>query len=363
MAEKGLYIHIPFCNVKCKYCDFYSGPYSHDVGVRYVNAVIRELENYSHTKTDTLYFGGGTPTVLGEKNLNLLLDYVFKTFGPQKEATIEANPADDLYDIFKTVKDYGINRVSLGVQSGCDDELKILGRRHNTADVIKTVEDINKIGIDNYSLDLMLGIPNQTPESLQKSVEFLVSLNPKHISSYLLKIEEGTPFYKMQNELNLPDSDTSADLYLQAVELLEKQGFSQYEVSNFSQKGFEALHNLKYWNCEEYIGVGPSAHGFLDGKRYYYERNLEKFISHATPVFDGDGGTFDEYFMLKLRLTEGLNFAEFEKRYFVLPEMLKTKASEFSKLGLVNLTDSGLALTKNGFLVSNTIISELLSCI
>ena len=360
---KGLYIHIPFCVSKCNYCDFYSGAYSSDLFEKYVDAVIRELENYKGIKVSTLYLGGGTPTVLGERNLKKLLEQVFATFEISGEATLEANPADDLYDVFKTAKSLGINRISLGVQSAVESELKTLGRRHSAADVIKTVEDINKVGIDNYSLDLMLGIPDQTTKTLQKSVEFLVSLNPKHISAYLLKIEEGTPFFKMQNSLNLPDGDQAAELYLKAVDLLEENGFSQYEVSNFAKAGFEAKHNLKYWNCEEYIGIGPSAHGFLDGKRYYYERDLNGFIDNPTPVFDDDGGGFCEYIMLKLRLAKGLKFKDFEKRYFKLPKEFFAKAETFQKLGLVNLTEENLSLTKNGFLVSNTIISELLNCI
>ena len=363
MDKKGLYIHIPFCKSKCNYCDFYSLSFCEDTAKKYTDALIGELKKYAAYNFDTLYLGGGTPTVLGRENLETLLKCISENFGAFEEATLEANPADDLFETFKMAKHYGINRVSLGVQSGIDEELVALGRRHTTREVKKTVDDINRVGIENFSLDLMLGIPNQTEETLQKSVRFLNSLCPKHISSYLLKIEEGTLFYKMKEKLNLPDSDMSADLYLKAVAELEKYGFLQYEISNFSKKGYESKHNLKYWNCEEYVGIGPAAHGFIDGKRYYYERDLESFIKTPTPVFDSVGGGFEEYFMLKLRLVDGINLTELQSRFSKPTENLINKAKLLESAGYVVLKGNTLSLTKNGFLVSNTIISQLLDCI
>ena len=363
MCEKGLYIHIPFCKTKCNYCDFYSLNNINEYADKYIDAVIRELGRYSSFKANTLYLGGGTPSVIGPKNLARLLNAVNKKFGPFSEATLEANPGDNLTEVFKTAKNYGINRVSLGVQSGVDEELKILGRRHNTDDAKRTVEALHKVGLTNYSLDLMIGIPHQTESSLAQSVNFLTSLEPCHISSYLLKIEEGTPFFKMQNSLNLPDSDTAAELYLQSVNLLEEKGFLQYEISNFAKEGFEAKHNLKYWNCEEYIGIGPSAHGFLGGKRYYYPRSLEGFIKNPTPVFDCDGGGYSEYLMLKLRLKSGVDLAEFENRFSLSTSALIKKAQLFKNAGYITLNGNNLALTARGFLVSNTIISEFLNCL
>ena len=200
----------------------------------------------------------------------------------------------------------------MGLQSAVDIERKALGRRGGCDDIKRAIERAKKAGIDNISLDLMLGIPNQTEESLKKSIEFCEKSGAKHVSAYILKIEESTPFYRIKDSLALPDEDETCDLYLYAVSELEKSGFYQYEISNFSQEGFESRHNLKYWHCEEYLGIGASAHSFVDGKRFYYERSIDSFISGQPPVNDGFGGDEEEYIMLALRLSEGLIFEEFE---------------------------------------------------
>ncbi len=352
---KGLYIHIPFCASKCGYCDFHSACENDSIMDAYCKALAQELEKYKGEKIDTLYIGGGTPSLLGAKRLSQLLESVNKSFRFEGEATMEANPADHLYEVFSAAKEGGINRISMGVQSAIPEELKVLGRRHGCEEAQRAVADCRKAGIDNISLDLMLGIPLQTAESLDKSIDFIASLEPQHISAYILKLEKGTPLYKNRSHLPIADEDTTADLYLQAIKRLEALGFFQYEISNFAKRGFESRHNLKYWRCQEYIGIGASAHGFLEGKRYFYPPDTCAFIEKPTPLFDGEGGSTEERFMLGLRLTEGIALRDF-------PTLnLEAKARLYEKHGLCSIKNGRLALTKNGFLVSNEIIAEFLS--
>ncbi len=352
---KGLYIHIPFCASKCAYCDFHSACGDESIMDAYCDALLREMKAYEGTSVDTLYIGGGTPSMLGAERLSRLLEAINRHFPKIEEATLEANPADDLYEVFKTAKRGGINRISMGVQSGVEEELKVLGRRHRNSHAIKAVEDCLRAGIDNFSLDLMLGIPLQTPQSLEESISFISQLDPQHVSAYILKLEEGTPLFKNRGNLPLPEEDEVADLYLQMAESLESLGFGQYEISNFAKAGYESRHNLKYWRCEEYIGLGASAHGFLDGKRYFYPRDTEEFIKGMEPIPDGEGGTPEERFMLGLRLKEGVDIRTF-------PDIeIKAKSELFIKHGLCKIENQRLSLTKKGFLVSNEIIAEFLS--
>jgi putative oxygen-independent coproporphyrinogen III oxidase len=363
----GIYIHVPFCeNGKCPYCDFYSLTLTEELKERYIKAVERDLKKWSVSAkgriADTVYFGGGTPSLLKEDLARLFL-CVKKYFhvADNAEVTFEANPAGIDFDLLKVLRSAGFNRLSLGMQSAQDSELAALGRRHRRKDVAAAVENAHRAGFDNISLDLMLCVPNQTKESLKESVDFAASLSPRHISAYLLKIEPGTRFSDIKDSLNLPDEDTQADIYLTACELLESKGFLQYEISNFANKGFESKHNLRYWDCGEYLGFGPAAHSFFNGKRFYYTRSLEDYIIGAGPQDDGTGGTFEEYVMLRLRLRDGINETELKKRYGKDFSCFDTqKISLLVKNGLIQNEHGRLALTRKGFLVSNSIISELL---
>lgn len=362
MKPIGLYLHIPFCNGKCPYCDFYSvNPRSEKV-TAYVDALCKEIDK-SDNIYDTVYFGGGTPSLIGSDNIAKIMAHIKRT--SDCEATLECNPSDtgaveSSFD-FSVVAKSGINRISMGLQSADDAERKILGRRGGCDDVERAVARAKNAGIENISLDLMLGIPNQNAESLKKSIDFCKNSGAKHISAYILKIEEGTPFYKIKSTLSLPDEDETCDLYLSAVEMLEKAGYKQYEISNFSEKGFESRHNLKYWHCEEYLGIGASAHSFVDGKRFYYKRSIDDFISGISPVDDGLGGDNEEYIMLALRLSEGLVFDKYEKRFGkTVPETVIKKARELKKHGLLNIQDNSISLTVQGFLISNSVITSLI---
>ncbi len=362
MKPIGLYIHIPFCNGKCPYCDFYSVTPQCNTVENYVNALCREIDNANRIY-DTVYFGGGTPSLIGADNIAKIMSHIRRT--ENCEATLECNPSDtgalNSGFNFKKVAQSGINRISMGLQSSDNKERSALGRRGGCEDVERAVTRARNAGIDNISLDLMLGIPGQTAESLKESIRFCKEMKAKHISAYILKIEEGTPFYEKKELLSLPDEDETCDLYLTAVEELEKIGYRQYEISNFSEIGFESRHNLKYWRCEEYLGIGASAHSFVDGKRFYYERSIDNFTKGFPPADDGDGGDEEEYIMLALRLTEGLIFENFKNRFgHSLPESILNKADSLQKHGLIKIDDKSISLTVKGFLVSNSVISSLI---
>ncbi len=362
MKPIGLYIHIPFCNGKCPYCDFYSVSPEDETVTNYVNALCREIDKADGIY-DTVYFGGGTPSLIGSDNIAKIMSHVNRT--EDCEVTLECNPSDtgctdSRFDFYAVAKS-GINRISMGLQSADNSERAILGRRGGCNDVERAISRARSAGIYNISLDLMLGIPNQTAESLQKSILFCKEMGAKHVSAYILKIEEGTPFYARKSALLLPDEDETCDLYLYAVDELKKAGYNQYEISNFSHEGYESRHNLKYWRCEEYLGLGASAHSFVNGKRFYYERNIDGFISGQPPVDDGEGGNEEEYIMLALRLEEGLIFENYEKKFASpVPDSTIKKAKQLEKHGLVKVTENKISLTVNGFLVSNSVISNLI---
>ena len=358
----GLYLHIPFCKGKCPYCDFYSVAPQKGVTDSYVAALCRKISEENRIY-DTVYFGGGTPSLLGADNVALILSHIRMT--ENCEITLECNPSDtggkDSAFDFKKAAQSGVNRISLGLQSAVDTERKALGRRGGCEDVTRAIARAKAAGITNISLDLMLGIPNQTKESLLESVEFCKNSGATHVSAYILKIEEGTFFHKKKDSLILPDDDETSELYLEAVRALEAAGFAQYEISNFSKEGFESRHNLKYWRCEEYLGIGAAAHSFADGKRFYYERSIADFIDGKPPVDDGDGGSEEEYIMLALRLTEGLVFSDYESRFGKKPsDGIISEARLLEKHGLLTVDGKKIALTKQGFLLSNAVICRLL---
>lgn len=362
----GLYIHVPFCDGKCPYCDFYSMRGSEEHMEEYTNCIIGSLNNYGQTlnrSADTLYFGGGTPNLLGARRIASLVETAQKNFRlDHAEITLEVNPAEDLTEFLKAVHDAGVNRLSVGLQSADEAELRVLGRRHTAAQAGLAVEAAQRAGFGNISLDLMIATPGQTKESLARSIAFCAQAGVQHISAYLLKIEPHTAYYKMREQLVLPDEDETGDWYLYACEKLEKRGFIQYEISNFAKPGFESRHNLKYWRCEEYLGLGPAAHSFLNGERFYYDRNLRAFLDGCEPVRDGDGGGFEEYAMLALRLTEGLSERRCRERFgFGIPASVWDADRLYEKAGLTARTADGFRLTPKGFLVSNTLLAELLA--
>lgn len=362
----GIYIHVPFCeNGKCPYCDFYSVIPDSNMLSLYVGEVKKRIAFWSEKAAgrtvDTIYFGGGTPSLLKTALADILYS-VKSAFSvtDSAEITFEANPSLDR-KILKPLKAAGFNRISLGMQSANPRELELLGRRHTPADVESAVKEAKNAGFDNVSLDLMLCTPEQTRESLLSSIEFAASLKPKHISAYLLKIEPGTKFYRIKDTLALQDEDDTAESYLFACEELEKRGFEQYEISNFAAPGFESRHNLKYWNCDEYIGIGPAAHSFFDGRRFYCGRSLKEFLNGDKETADGDGGSLEEYCMLRLRLASGLIERDMQNRYRCGFEKLnRSNLVLYRQNGLIEHSPERIRLTKKGFLLSNAVISGLL---
>ena len=365
MKNIGLYLHIPFCKSKCPYCDFYSFSGKDAQKDEYTQVLKDRIVSSVSTlqyKGDTLYIGGGTPSVLGAKNLATLVNACNSGFLTDTvEITVECNPYGLGEDFFKVLYDCGVSRISLGFQSAVDSERRILGRLSDRNQVEIAVKTAQKVGFENITLDVMLGVPNQTEKSLSETLDFCTSLGVPHISAYMLKLEENTHFYKNQHKYNFPDDDLTADLYLQMCETLENQGIMQYEISNFAKKGFESQHNLKYWHCEEYLGLGPSAHSFLDGKRFYFDRDFQAFMNGNSPIDDGFGGDFTEYAMLNLRLVEGLNENKvFERFGHSIPKELYEKSQIFIDNGYMLKNQNGLALIRKGFLLSNTILSNIL---
>ncbi len=371
----GIYIHIPFCLSKCRYCDFYSTS-SHDVSMldEYVSALCRDIRGYEfpdgsdkleYLPADTVYFGGGTPTLLNPDAFNSVLSALREKFGICEDAEIscECNPKTaDLEKLF-AMRRLGINRLSIGAQSACDDELLMLGRAHGFDDCKRIVREAREAGFDNISLDLMYGLPNQTLEVFLNSVDEISALSPEHISSYCLKIEEGTPFYRMRDTLSLPDEDEVCLMYLEMTKKLAEKGYGKYEISNFSLKGRESRHNLRYWECEDYIGFGPSAHSFVGGVRYENARDLCAYISgcdvreNSYRVSEKEAA--EEYIMLGMRLSAGVSASQFERRY---RRSFEKYASVFEKFApeFVSTDRERYKFTDRGMLVSNYILSDVL---
>ncbi len=374
----GLYIHIPFCKQKCTYCDFYSLPGSESQMDGYVDALcahLAELAPYAAGYlADTVYFGGGTPSFLGEKRLVRILKTAAKKYHIAKDAeiTLEANPdsAGD-WKTLKALRRAGFNRISLGMQSACGEELREIGRVHTAEQTAAAVEAIRRAGFQNLSLDLIYGLPRQTMERWQENLAAAAALEPEHLSCYGLKVEAGTPLFACREEVELPGDEAQADMYLYTVEYLTGQGYGQYEISNFAKEGHASRHNLKYWTLGEYMGFGPGAHSDLGGTRYAYERDLEGYIrgvreggpllaeNDRIPPMDRD----IEWLMLGLRTVYGLDPKVFENRFRRRFRCFLPLLEECREAGYAVYQEGRWHLTPQGFLVSNQIISRLLDAL
>ena len=357
---ESVYIHIPFCKKKCKYCSFVSFP-REEIITGYVYSLLKEItENYQGEKLNTLYFGGGTPSLLP---VDLITKIVKKfNFHPEAEITFEANPDDLTLPYIENLKKLGINRLSIGSQTFDDNILELIGRRHNSAQIETAVKLAKQAGFENISIDLIYGLPTQNIEKLKIDMEKAVELDVQHISTYGLKIEENTAFGKNPPK-ELPDDDTQADMYELIHGFLENNSFYQYEISNFAKKGYESRHNLNYWNNDEYYGFGVSAHGYVDGIRYSNFTTLEKYMENPTLHEFGKFLTqkekLEEEIFLGFRKTEGVNInkinehfdIDFEKKY---KDILTKYSDYFIK------TNEGYAFNLKGMLVSNIILAEFL---
>ena len=372
----GIYVHVPFCRSKCQYCDFYSITDKNDRLMEdYMDAVcdhIRETGDLCPDyQVDTIYFGGGTPSFFGADGIAAILTTIRKNFdvAGNAEITFEANPDSVTPRLLRRLRGEGFNRVSLGVQ--CDDDriLEKIGRPHTYQQAVQAVKAIRRAGFKNLSLDLIYGLPGQTLEMWENTLKNVISLKPEHISCYGLKVEEGTPLYQCRDYCNLPDDDMQADMYLSTVDILRGKGYRQYEISNFCKRGYESKHNIKYWTGGEYLGFGPDASSDFAGKRFKVIRDLRGYVSgiqnrgqvleeiQTVPNRERAG----EYLMMRLRTTMGVSGAEYEKKFLMPFAPLEAALEQCRQRGHALRAEGGRwRLTAEGFLLSNSIISDLL---
>ena len=369
---RGLYVHIPFCVRKCNYCDFASfSDVSDNTRREYINQLIFEIEEYKREepiKIDTVYFGGGTPSLLSPSEFSRITSSIRKVFSLScdTELTLEVNPGTLTEENLKGFIDSGVNRVSIGMQSIHENELKNLGRIHTFLDFQKCYEMVLKSGIDNISVDLMYRIPSQTIKSLNETLSYLLKISPSHISAYSLILEEGTPFFDKRDSLILPSEDEECEMYRMICETLAKGGYNHYEISNYAKDGKEARHNTKYWQGEEYIGVGLSAYSYFEGVRFGNSRKLSEYLSESnkdyrvSEVIEDSDRAF-EYAMLKLRLSDGFSLSEYSRLFGV--DFLDGHGQNLNKYiegGYLEIKGDRIHLTESGFYISNTILSDIL---
>ena len=379
MKGLGIYIHIPFCVSKCKYCDFYSLSGVDEQGKdRYVQALCCHMSEYKlqakNYVVTSVYFGGGTPSLLTEKQLKTIMKSVKKNFrmSSRCEISMEVNPGTVDQEKLKAIKKLGVNRLSIGAQSFNDVELITCGRIHTHGDIYDCVNAARNAKFDNISLDLIYGLPGQTKESLFDNLKNAFELKVDHISLYGLKIEDGTPFWYDRHNLSLPDEDTESEMYFECVEKLRHAGFRQYEISNFAKRHKACKHNLRYWNCDEYLGFGPAAHSYFGGKRFSFKRDVrlytdsfdEKVKVNETLVDEyvdiPPQARIAEYVMLRFRLFEGLNLAKFQKRFGrSFEELYYDKMRPYINSGHIVKTKTGYAFSLSGMYVSNYILSRI----
>lgn len=372
----GIYVHVPFCRSKCEYCDFYSlpGARNKDLMEDYVNAVIAHIRESAAGargyEVDTVYFGGGTPSFLGAAGLSRIFAEIDRRYNVSRDAevTLEANPDSVTLAMLTQLRRTGFNRISIGVQSDLDEQLKALGRPHNYKQAQLAVQHARRAGFDNVSVDLMFGLPNQSREQWMQTLRNVIDLKADHISCYGLKVEPGTRLYEYRDCANLPDDDAQADMYFYAVETLEEFGYRQYEISNFARDGYISRHNMKYWMGDEYLGFGPCAASDFAGKRFTVEPNLQKYIDgirnkgvvlsecDTVPLRERAG----EYLMLRLRTVDGVEAEEYTRTFLLPFAPLEKVLSKYRKEDCAAIQNGRWRLTPKGFMVSNTILVELL---
>ena len=366
----GLYLHIPFCLSKCRYCDFCSFPRTDtETMAAYTRELCRRLEAHAPLckdyVVDTVYLGGGTPCLLPLSEMERIFSTLRACYSLSGDAeiTCECNPAATDRAYLRALRTMGVNRLSIGVQSAHENELRLLGRAHSFGDVKKLFDDARAVGFDNVSADLMYGIPDQTLESFASSIDAVCDLSPTHISSYALSIEEGTPFFAMQDRLSLPDEDTEFAMYELLERTLAARGYARYEISNFAKPDKESRHNLRYWKGEEYLGFGVAAHSDFGGARFGNSREFAAFLRGeditAEYGVSSKEEREEEYVMLRLRLAEGIDLDAYQKRtgksfaerYPNVPSLLRD--------GFLQETNGRIAFTTRGFFVSNAILSDM----
>lgn len=364
---KGIYIHIPFCKKKCEYCDFVSFTGIENKIDEYLDALISEMGEYRGGDIDTIFIGGGTPSVLLPEQIERLCAAVRDNFNiaDDYEWTIEANPGTMTESRVRAMLGGGINRISVGVQSFNDRELEACGRIHNAETAYRTINELHQWGFRNISLDLMASLPYQTEESFVKTLKTAMELPIKHISIYSLIIEDGTSIKKKYDDgiYEMPDEDNDRELYRRTRELLDEYGFWRYEISNYAMPGYESRHNLKYWNCEEYIGVGAAAASYLDGARYSNTTKLSEYIkgnyrSGEREILTSED-KMGEFMMLGLRKIKGISAEDFRERFgCTIESVYKKQLERFTALGVMEYCNGYYRLTERGLDVANSVMCE-----
>jgi len=360
-----VYIHVPFCVKKCGYCSFYSTSFSQVEAEKYVSNLKKEINLYRQKyqlKPKTIYFGGGTPSLLKPGALRSIIKRL--GFTEDTEITLEANPFSVTEDYAYQLTKAGVNRVSMGVQSMQQKELDLLGRLHSVQQVKDAISHLRKAGIGNISLDLIYGLPEQKMEDLEYSLNELIALMPQHISTYCLSLEDDVPLYSLKDKI--PDDEIVAEFYEFIRTRLIKAGFEQYEISNFARMGKESQHNSSYWEDRPYLGLGPAAAGYVEGKRYNNPSSLEEYNQQIIdetimPGFEELSAAEheSEYIFLQLRKCSGINLENFMHTFthnFV--DKYVDKIEKYSKLGLMMVEDGHCFLTPKAYFISNQIMSD-----
>ena len=373
----GVYIHVPFCRSKCLYCDFYSIPRANEELIeRYCTALISHIgilaKRHGKQPVSSVFFGGGTPTLLSERQFAEITAAIDRGFriSADAEITAEGNPATFDKEKLTALRSLGINRLSIGVQSAVQEELRLLGRTHSADDAKKAFDAARGAHFDNISIDLMYGLPSQTVDSFGKTLALTRELSPEHVSVYGLQLEEDTPLYRKREKYVFPEEDTEIALNRLALAELEAAGYRRYEISNYAREGFECRHNLKYWKRAPYLGVGAAAHSLFGETRYFAPSNAETYIDAIThgelaalelcPEQLSSEEQVAEYVMLRMRLAEGISPEELERDCGVSFAPYKARIAPFILSGHIKLQNGRYSFTPEGFDVSNTVLAEII---
>ena len=373
----GLYIHIPFCVTKCKYCDFNSFKIDLNEKIKYLNYLGEEMKLYKeeikNRELDSVFVGGGTPSILNENEINILFEKIKENFNIKSNAeiTMECNPGTLTLNKLKVMKKSGVNRLSIGLQAVQNHHLKYIGRIHTFEEFEKNYHDAKQMGFDNINIDLMYALPNQSREDWMESLEKVVKLNPTHISAYSLILEENTELFKMyeRDEFNLLDENTDIEMYEYTINYLKSHGYNQYEISNYAKDNFECKHNVLYWKCEEYVGIGASASGYFNGIRY---NNICELDNYEKMILEGEKpieweeklsikDEIEESIFLGLRMNEGIQISDFKEKYnFDFEKEYKNEIEKLSKMELIEIDNNRMKLTQKGREISNSVFVEFI---
>lgn len=369
-TDLSIYIHIPFCVRKCKYCDFLSFPADEKTYAQYVDELLKELKENSDSLKNrnviSIFIGGGTPSILNHGLISKLINEIRFLFSVDDdvEITIEVNPGTVDEKKLKEYRDVGINRLSIGLQSANDEELKMLGRIHSYDTFLDTYKLARKNGFDNINVDLISALPNQTVQNYRKSLETVISLNPEHISAYSLQLEENTFFFDHKDEYDWPDEDMDRELYYLTDEILSQHGFKRYEISNYSRENYECRHNKVYWVRGNYLGIGIGAASLIDDIRYRNTSDLGEYMSgmrvvEKEPLSEKD--CMEEFMFLGLRLTDGIATYDFKKEFGIdIRDIYGGVIDKLVSDDLLEVTDTNIKLTKRGMDVSNYVFTQFL---